>query len=164
VDAVVLLVREDGLKVESDQLFESGRRDVQGENFTMYSSSRLEAGSELVINISGKPTTQGAFLPGGSGTSLIIGLGALGLALIAAGIWFFRRNQLEEVYEDDDSIEDEFLGESSYGEEIPDDVDTLMDTIIALDDLYKEGGLPEDVYHRRRAVLKDRLRDLLDEE
>jgi mono/diheme cytochrome c family protein len=164
VDAVVLLVREDGLKVESDQLFESGRRDVQGENFTMYSSSRLEAGSELVINISGKPTTQGAFLPGGSGTSLIIGLGALGLALIAAGIWLFRRNQLEEVYEDDDSIEDEFLGESSYGEEIPDDVDTLMDTIIALDDLYKEGGLPEDVYHRRRAVLKDRLRDLLDEE
>ncbi|MFU8771721.1 MAG: hypothetical protein ACNA8H_04785, partial [Anaerolineales bacterium] len=163
IDAVVLLVRDNGLNIQSDQLFEAGRRDVQGENYIMYSSNRLEAGSELAIQISGRPSSAGALLPGDSGTSLIIGLAGLGLVLIAAGIWLFRRTRTEEIIDEDDLIEDELSDGLLSDEEIPEDADTLMDAIIALDDLYKEGELPEDAYHRRRAVLKDRLRDLLEE-
>jgi mono/diheme cytochrome c family protein len=162
VDAVVILIQENGLKIQSEQLFEAGSRDVHGESFKMYTSNHLEAGSDLAISISGRPSSASSFLGGGNAASLIIGLGALGLALIAAGIWLFRRSQIEEVIEEDELIEDDLSGETSLEEGFPDDVDTLMDTIIALDDLYKEGGLPEDVYNRRRAALKDRLRDLLE--
>ena len=42
-----------------------------------------------------------------------------------------------------------------------DDVDTLMDAIIALDDLYREGQIPEEAYRLRRAELKARLAELI---
>ncbi len=35
-----------------------------------------------------------------------------------------------------------------------------MDAIIALDDLYQEGRLPEEAYQTRRAELKERLSQL----
>ena len=37
----------------------------------------------------------------------------------------------------------------------------LMDAIIALDELYKAGDIPEGAYHERRADLKARLRELM---
>ena len=40
------------------------------------------------------------------------------------------------------------------------DADTLMDAIIALDDQYHAGNLPEEAYLQRRAALKDKLRSL----
>ena len=38
-----------------------------------------------------------------------------------------------------------------------DDSETAMDAILALDDLYKEGQLPEEAYLKRRAELKAHL-------
>ena len=38
-----------------------------------------------------------------------------------------------------------------------------MDAILALDDLYQEGELPEDAYLKRRAELKESLKELLEE-
>jgi len=35
----------------------------------------------------------------------------------------------------------------------------VIDAIIALDDLYQRGELPEEAYLQRRAELKSRLRD-----
>ena len=42
-----------------------------------------------------------------------------------------------------------------------DSPENLMDAILALDDLYKEGKLPEDAYLERRAELKRRLKEKL---
>jgi len=42
----------------------------------------------------------------------------------------------------------------------PEDEGTLMDAIIALDDQFKAGNLPEEAYLERRAVLKEKLRKL----
>jgi hypothetical protein len=39
-----------------------------------------------------------------------------------------------------------------------------MDAIIALDDLYQAGQLPEDAYLKRRADLKERLQVVLGKE
>ena len=39
-----------------------------------------------------------------------------------------------------------------------------MDAILALDDLYKEGQLPEEAYNQRRAELKERLKVILEQE
>ena len=45
-----------------------------------------------------------------------------------------------------------------------DDSETVMDAILALDDLYKEGKLPESAYLERRAQLKKRLKQLIESE
>jgi hypothetical protein len=39
--------------------------------------------------------------------------------------------------------------------------ESLMDAIIALDDLYRSGQLPEEAYQQRRAELKAKLKELL---
>jgi hypothetical protein len=40
--------------------------------------------------------------------------------------------------------------------------ESIMDAILALDDLYKEGQISEEPYRKRRGELKDRLRELMD--
>jgi hypothetical protein len=42
----------------------------------------------------------------------------------------------------------------------PEDEETLMDAILALDDQYHAGNLPEEAYLERRAVLKEKLRKI----
>ena len=163
IEAVVILMRDDGLKLQSEHLYDAGNRDVQGENFKMYTSNRLEAGSQLAIEISGRPRIGSGFLSEGSGSDLVIGLAAFGLALIAAGILLFRRNRVDKFDKDSEIVEVGLAGEATSDEDLPEDADTLMDTIIALDDLYKEGELPEEVYHRRRFELKEQLRKLLED-
>ena len=163
VEAIIILVQEDGLKIEGSQLQASGSRDVQGSNYQIYTSNRLGAGSELAINISGRPKTTMSFLKGGTVTSLVIGLAAFGLALIAAGVWLFRQNRAEKIDEDNALIADELQDETMTTEDLPDDKDSLIDTIIALDDLYKKGELPEAVYRSRRARLKEHLKELLED-
>ncbi|HLE13828.1 MAG TPA: hypothetical protein VI776_03695, partial [Anaerolineales bacterium] len=42
------------------------------------------------------------------------------------------------------------------------DADTLLDAILALDDQYQAGELPEEAYRQRRAELKAMLKDKLE--
>jgi spore cortex formation protein SpoVR/YcgB (stage V sporulation) len=44
------------------------------------------------------------------------------------------------------------------------DVDTLLDAILALDDQYKAGELPKEAYLKRREELKARIKEVLQEE
>ncbi len=39
---------------------------------------------------------------------------------------------------------------------------SAMDAILALDDLYQEGVLPEEAYLKRRAELKTHLQEIID--
>lgn len=159
VNAVVILVPDDGVKVTGDLLQDAGARDVQGVNYQMYSSERIEAGTELAISISGRPRSAGAGLVAGSPLNLTIGLGAFGLALIVAGLWLYRQNRLGSAVE---LSGEEELSASHLTGDVSDDPDTLMDAIIALDDLYKAGDLPEEAYQQRRAELKARLQTLVE--
>jgi hypothetical protein len=68
---------------------------------------------------------------------------------VAAGIWLYLRNR-PEVDDDDE----EYLPAASA---TPESAESIMDAILALDDLYQEGKLPEDAYLQRRAELKARL-------
>ena len=155
VGAAVLLIPEDGLKAKSDQLVDMGLRDVQGVNYRLYSGDQIEAGSDLELTISGRPGG-GSLIPTiGSSTSLVIGLVAFGLALVGVGIWLYRRRRGEADHlEDDTDLEiDE--------ETSPSDTEELLDAILALDDQYQAGELPEGAYRQRRAELKARLKDSL---
>ncbi len=155
VDAVLFMV-PDGVKVKSDFLQDSGTRDVQGVTYRTYTGAQIAAGGNLEAVLSGKVGGGGVSLSTSSGSSLAIGLGAFGAVLIGAGIWLYRRTnrgESEEDVDDEDASADEM-----------EDPQVVMDAIIALDDLYKEGELSEEAYHTRRAALKARLKALLDEE
>ena len=74
-----------------------------------------------------------------------------GLVLVSAGVWLFRkRAQVRIAAEPDEEVEAQ-----------PDSEDALIDAILALDDLYQAGKLPEEAYRERRAELKDRLSALM---
>jgi hypothetical protein len=151
-NALIVMAPEQGVKVRSEQLQDAGTREVEGVAFSMFEGGSLTAGESISISISGQPKRGGSLLLEGdeANTNLVIGLGALGVVLIAAGILFYRRNRQTE---EDEPFQDEEL-------DVESDADELIDAIIALDDLYQAGELPEEAYRQRRAEMKEHLKDL----
>ena len=154
VGAVVILVPEGGVKIKSDMLTDSGTQDVQGAKYRLFEGAGLSPGGSLRMSISGQPTIGQPTVPTGNSTSLMIGLGVFGLALVVAGVWLWRRTRSSAA---EDEQEDEMP--STESEPSTESVETLMDAIIALDDLYSAGQLPEEAYLKRRADLKARLQE-----
>ncbi|MEW5938946.1 MAG: c-type cytochrome [Chloroflexota bacterium] len=149
--ASVRVLVPEGLKVESDQLTQVGVQTFQETNYIEYSAAGLQAGESLVFNLSGKPKTP-IVSSSDSKQSLLIGVGALGLVLILAGVWMYLRdrNRLdEEEVEAEQEKEDEFETQEE-----------LLDAIIALDDLHRAGKIEDDAFRTRRAELKARLKNL----
>ncbi|MGE5225004.1 MAG: c-type cytochrome [Omnitrophica WOR_2 bacterium] len=145
VGATVVLLPESGYQLKSSQLSDGGTKDFQGTSYHMYTGNSLKAGDTLDLTLSSKLNLQ---------PTLVIGLGSLGIVLILAGIILYRRNQLQEARPaEEPELENEFEGE--------DDEESLVDAIIALDDQYKGGALPEEAYRKRRAELKERLRKVV---
>ena len=158
--AIVVMVPENGIKISGDQLQDGGTRDFKNSTYHMYNGSSLLAGSSLEFTLSGNPNVGStSIFTGSSMQSLAIGLGMFGLALVAGGLWLYRRNRNKLILASEttstDMIDDQLDAEVSA-----EDADTLMDAIIALDDQYHAGNLPEEAYLQRRAALKDKLRSL----
>jgi len=155
MSAAIIIAPEDGVKLKSAQLQDGGSRDFQGVPYRTYNSASLEAGDTLEFSLSGTPKLP-AGMDGSAGsnstTSLIIGIGVFGLVLIATGVFLLGRNRMD----DDEFVDDVAEDHEPTGEESPEE---LMDAIIALDDLYKAGNLPEAAYRKRRAELKARLQE-----
>ncbi len=157
VKAVVILVPEDGVKIKSNQLRDSGAQDVQGAKFRFYEGDALAIGDNLVMTITGRPTASRPTLASGSNTNLMIGLGVFGLALLLAGVWMYRRTRATRA----ESTEQDTTP-AAIADAPAQSIDTLMDAIIALDDLYQAGQLPEEAYQKRRAELKAQLQARMD--
>ncbi len=153
VDAVVILVPEGEIKIKSDGLQDGGTLDVQGSPYHSYNGGGLTAGDTLSLTLTGRPSSGTPTLATGSNTSLLVGLGVFGMALLASGIWLFNRTRKAGVQSDEEI--DEI---PPAGRETP---ESLMDAIIALDDLYQAGELPDEAYHTRRDELKSRLKDTM---
>jgi LPXTG-motif cell wall-anchored protein len=158
--AVVVMIPENGIKISSDQLQDGGTRDFQNSTYHMYNGSGLLAGSSLEFSLSGAPRNGStSIFNTGTTQNLAIGLGVFGLALVAGGLWLFRRNQrklsMVSTTDSTDMVDAQIGAETSAH-----DADTLMDAIIALDDQFHAGNLPEEVYLQRRAALKEKLRKL----
>jgi mono/diheme cytochrome c family protein len=150
VDAVVILVPEGDIKVKSDMIRDDGTRNIQDTVYHLYNGGSITPGSDLRLSVTGQVGGTALSLSQSSRNNLLIGLGAFGVALLVAGIWFYRHTQLQEV----DTAEIEDLADSTPS---PENSETLMDAIIALDDLYQAGELPEEAYRKRRDKLKKRL-------
>lgn len=154
VGAVVILIPEGNVKIVSDMLKDGGTRDVQGMLYHVYNGENLAAGSDLRLTITGNPVGGGPSLSAGSDNSLAIGLVVFGVALIVTGVWLFRRSRL--------TVEEAGVKLSAIPpSDSPENVENLMDAILALDDLFQAGQLPEEAYRQRRAELKARLGELM---
>ncbi|HNB53026.1 MAG TPA: cytochrome c, partial [Anaerolineales bacterium] len=153
VESLVVLSPDVGVSVTGEGLESGGVQDVDGVSYEMFTGGSIPAGETLAISLSGKPDLGGAAVVStGSSSNMALGLGTLGVALLGVGFWLFRRaNQKTSVQEVSGENEEDLSVEEM-------DADSLMDAIIALDDHFKDGGLPEDAYLRRRAVLKEQLR------
>jgi mono/diheme cytochrome c family protein len=151
LDATVIgVLIPEGVKVKSDQITEVGLQAFQEANYTEYSVSGLKAGDTLSFELSGKPKTSLISNSPDSKKNLLIGVGALGLALILVGVWLYLRDRNRVSDEDEtEETDDEFESREE-----------LLDAIIALDDLRRAGKIEEDSYQKRRAELKERLKNL----
>jgi hypothetical protein len=156
VSSATIIVPE-GVKVRSDQLTDAGTQASTGTTaatYHLYQSSSLATGSTLTLTISGMPGDKGGFVFD-QRTWLMVGIAALGLILVALGIFLFLRDRklrkLEEEFEEEENGGEDALGNNS---------DSIMDAIIALDDQYKTGDISKEAYEKRRDELKDRLKNL----
>jgi hypothetical protein len=151
----VIVMTPDGVDVKSDLLNTAGSRDVQGQTYTMYTGENISKGSSITLELSGNAKNSAASTSSdNSQQNLVIGLGAFGLALILASVFFFMRSrksrEMQEPLDDEEELD-------SLG----DDADSLMDAINSLDDQYKAGLIKEEAYKIRREDLKSRLKEVL---
>jgi hypothetical protein len=147
VSATVILMPENGPKVEAEGLQDLGVENFGGTRRQTYNLDPISAGDGLELRLSG-----GSAAFGGEATQigLIIGAALFGLALLAAGVWWYRikgRDGAQEV----------------VVEEIVSDREDLLRAIADLDDAFEAGSIPEDEYHRRRQSLKQQIVDLMGE-
>jgi len=144
----VNLIAPLGVTIKSDQ-FTSQGSDTQSQN-QVFTGGPFNSGDQISFNVSGAPGTGSA--PATSvkdNTSLLIGIGALGFALIVVGVFLFLRDRRRKQEE---APAEEPLGETA---------EEIMDAIITLDDQYRSGNISEEVYQQRRAALKARLKERL---
>jgi mono/diheme cytochrome c family protein len=145
IDSVSLLIPE-GVKVKGKTLTDSGTQAMGSQNFHVYTSGGLGKDESVDFTLTGTPQNTSVNPDIMQNKNLLIGVGALGMALIFAGAWMFwrDRNRKEEV---DEEESDEF-----------EDPESLMDAIIALDDLHRAGKIPDEAYQQRRNELKNALK------
>jgi hypothetical protein len=149
-DSVSVFVPE-GIKLKSDSLSDAGQQEISGSVFQMYSAKQLASGSNLSFSLSGKPDLAPAESGStGSRAGLIYGAGALGLALIGVGVWMYLR----------DRNANQGLGDMGLSGEEFEDAESVMDAIIALDDLHRAGKIPDAAYQSRRSELKEQLKNM----
>jgi len=167
VEAMNVLMRADaGVTLAGDALSEPAQREVQtGETFNIYAAGPLAPGESLAVTLSGEPTYRmadgmsgaatGASAPALSATlnrwAIPIAGGLLGVALIAVGVWWWRRGgkieaELEEVVQGDDW---------------PSAAVSAVQAIAALDEAHERGAVPEETYYSRRAELRAQAKAIL---
>lgn len=141
----------EGVTAQGDRLIGEGQQAIQNFNFEVYSVANISAGEVVKFTVAGQPDeASGAVTePASVNQNLLFGAVAVGLALIAAGAWLYLRDR-KSLEETDDDEEPEF--ESS---------EDVLDAIVALDDLHRAKKISDDAYQKRRAELKDILKEMM---
>lgn len=141
-----------GVTLKGEGLVDMGQQDIgDGTTYQVYGFGPLPAGGSLSVQMNGQPKADG-----GTGTNpntqqlVTIGAVALGLLLIGLGVWLYLR----------DRKRNEDGGEEEEGQDEFADANSVLDAIIAIDDLHRAGKLPAEAYQKRRAELKEQYKKL----
>ena len=146
IDSLSLFLPE-GITAQGKTLTDKGMQAMQSMNFHVYSANGLAIGESLDFILTGKPETTAVNPDITQNKSLLIGVGTFGIVLILAGAWMFIRDRRTRDEETNNEKNDEL-----------DDSESLMDAIIALDDLHRAGKLSDKAYQTRRNELKSALK------
>jgi len=135
----------EGMDAEGSGLKDEGVQQQQSTNYHVYSAAGLKKDESIKFIVTGKPQGTAVNPNVLQNKTLLIGVGVLGLALVLAGAWLFLRSPkpVEETEQDEENL---------------DDPESLMDAIIALDDLHRTGKLTDEAYQKRREELKNALK------
>ena len=163
VEAMNVLMRADaGVTLAGDALSEPAPRQMQtGETFNIYAAGPLALGESLAVTLTGKPTYRmadgmsgaatGASAPVLSATvkhwAIPIAGGLLGVALIAVGVWWWRRGGKIEAEPEGVVRGDDWSG--------------VLHAIAALDEAHERDEVPEEAYQSRRAELRAQAKAIL---
>jgi mono/diheme cytochrome c family protein len=149
--ATVTVFVPEGVTAENAKLSDLGIQAIQDFNFQIYELDGVGAGEKVKLTISGNPkesmTTSSTPAEASSNKNLLISAGALGVALILAGGWMYLHNRAENI-SGEEKEDDEF--ESS---------EDVIDAIIVLDDLHRGKKISNEAYQKRRAELKEILKE-----
>jgi len=146
IGGVTLLVPA-GVEAEGKTLTKGGAQAMDTMNFQSYTSGKLAENESVDFTLTGAPETTAVNPDVTQNKNLLIGVGAFGVVLILAGGWMFMRDRNKREEEVDEEEDDEF-----------EDPESLMDAIIALDDLHRAGKLSDEAYQQRRNELKEALK------
>jgi len=153
IKALVILVPGDNLSVKGNKILDVGIRDIQGTPYHFFEGGDFTPGQEIGLSIT-KPLLDLTPLSIiGSNFNLLIGLSSLVITCIIGVVWI-RHGKRKEKCEMDATL----MKQNEFDDKNP---DMLMDAILALDDLYQSGSLPEEVYIQRREELKTRLESMM---
>ncbi|HEU0292679.1 MAG TPA: c-type cytochrome [Anaerolineales bacterium] len=154
--ALVRIYVPDGMEVKGENLASEETQNIQGTVYRSYKAPGLQAGEGLTFEVSGTPSGAGAEATQGTSSSnnlVLIGAGGLGILLIGAGVWMYARDRKrteDELEEEDDEDEPEFAASEE-----------VLDAIIALDDLHRAKKISDEAYQKRRAELKETLKEMM---
>ncbi len=152
--ATVTLFVPEGVTIESDQSTDLGVQAIQDFTFQIYELGTVTAGETLNLTVSGTPQ-QPASAPeeATANRNLLIGAGAVGIALILAGAWMHLRVRDRGSGE---LADDEATGDNDF-----DSSDDVIDAIVALDDLHRAHKISDAAYQKRRTELKEILKGMM---
>lgn len=141
-----------GVTLKGEGLVDMGQQDIgDGTIYQVYGFGPLPKDGSLAVSMSGQPKAAGgAETTVDSKQMIVIGAGALGILLIGLGVWIYLRDRKQNEAGDE---EDEERGEFE-------DANSVLDAIIAIDDLHRAGKLPAEAYQKRRAELKELYKKL----
>jgi hypothetical protein len=142
------------MNVNGEALTAEESQNIQGTLYRSYKALSFQAGEGLTFELSGTPSNaETATAAASSNNMLLMGTVGLGMLLIGAGTWMYlreRRNIEKELDDEDEEDDPEF--ESS---------EEVLDAIIALDDLHRAKKISSEAYQKRRAELKETLREMM---
>lgn len=134
-----VIAPENGPTVEGPELQRAEMVEIGGRSYRRYTARELPAGSSVELTLADLPGRWPGNLPLDRLPALLWGGLSAGLALAVAAVAAWRFRQLQEP-----------------GAESPRLV-TLIEDIVALDEAYAAGQLPEEIYQQRRAEARARL-------
>ncbi len=146
VAAITVFVPE-GITIQSEGSTDLVLQAIEDFNFQMYDLGSVTAGETLHLSLAGTPRETGS--AAASNQNLLLGAGALGIALILGGGWMYLRSHAEEG-----------AGEGEEGDEFK-SADEVIDAILALDDLHRARKISGEAYQKRRAELKEILKGMM---
>ena len=144
INSISLFLPE-GVTAEGSTLTDTGVQNLQGANFHVYTGAPVAKDATLEFTLTGEPETVAESPDITQNQTVLIGVGALGATLILAGLFMYLRDR-KKNQEDSEDADDE--DDDQY-----DDTESIMDAIIALDDLHRSGKISDEAYKKRRNQL-----------